>query len=227
MVAEPYASTPLERGTEGIECPEHAHRIRVLFVCQERLFIHVRWCRAGTTLPNGVLPERAMPSDPLDIDERCIVLRIVQQQYHQTCCAEQGRLLDRLEALTGLHSRSLIRLLRGPCARTPWRVGGSRLCPKARAAGPHWRKTPRQPPSVWASRFSASVIWRGRLAQTRNRRACQRSRSRGVGARYMRSRNAFTSSCRCATRANTSFIAASHHPIGWPVVWVVALWVPP
>lgn len=63
-----------------------------------------------------------MPSDTLDIDERFKVLRIAQQQYHRASRAERGRLLDHLEALTGLHRKSLIRLLRGPCARTPRRA---------------------------------------------------------------------------------------------------------
>ncbi len=63
-----------------------------------------------------------MPSDTLDIDERFKVLRIAQQQYRQASRAERGRILDHLEALTGLHRKSLIRLLRGPCARTPRRA---------------------------------------------------------------------------------------------------------
>jgi len=63
-----------------------------------------------------------MPSDTLDIDERFKVLRIAQPQYQQASRAERGRLLDHLEALTGLHRKSLIRLLRGPCLRTPRRA---------------------------------------------------------------------------------------------------------
>lgn len=55
--------------------------------------------------------------DQMTIDERRKYLRIKQKQYRKANRAERSRLLDEMAAVTGLHRKSLIRLMSGDLAR--------------------------------------------------------------------------------------------------------------
>ena len=57
----------------------------------------------------------------MTIDERRKHLRLVQNRYLKAKKSEKGRLLDRLETITGLHRKSLIRLLASNLERKPRR----------------------------------------------------------------------------------------------------------
>lgn len=59
------------------------------------------------------------PSVKMTIDERRNYLRIMQERYGQGGCAEKRALLDEMEEVTGLHRKSLIRLLNGDLERHP------------------------------------------------------------------------------------------------------------
>jgi hypothetical protein len=63
----------------------------------------------------------------------------------------------------------------------------------------HW-------PMVWGSRSSASATWAADQPRANSQRACQRSRSRGLGARYISSRTPRSSKCHCWKSAVISFI---------------------
>jgi hypothetical protein len=60
----------------------------------------------------------------MTIDERRTYLRIVQDRYRQAGRKEKGRMLDEMEAITKLHRKSLIRLLKGDLERHPRRRQG-------------------------------------------------------------------------------------------------------
>ena len=57
----------------------------------------------------------------MTIDERRRYLRLIQDRYLQASKLERGRLLDAMEATTGLHRKTLIRLLSGNLERKPRR----------------------------------------------------------------------------------------------------------
>jgi hypothetical protein len=57
----------------------------------------------------------------LTIDERREYLRLLQDRYRRGGKAERGRLLDSMELTTGLHRKSLIRLMAGNLERKPHR----------------------------------------------------------------------------------------------------------
>lgn len=57
----------------------------------------------------------------LTVDERRMYLRQLRDQYLKASKSEKGRLLDQMEATTGLHRKSLIRLLAGNLERIPRR----------------------------------------------------------------------------------------------------------
>jgi len=57
----------------------------------------------------------------MTIDERRRYLRLIQDRYLTASKLERGRLLDAMEATTGLHRKSLIRLLSGNLERKPRR----------------------------------------------------------------------------------------------------------
>jgi hypothetical protein len=59
--------------------------------------------------------------DKMTIDERRKYLRRMKKRYAQADRKEQGRLLDEMEAVTELHRKSLIRLMKGSLARKPRR----------------------------------------------------------------------------------------------------------
>jgi hypothetical protein len=60
-------------------------------------------------------------SDRMTIDERRKYLRMMQKRYFQADRKERGRLLDEMEAVTELHRKSLIRLIRCNLERRPRR----------------------------------------------------------------------------------------------------------
>ena len=64
--------------------------------------------------------------DRMTIDERRKYLRKMQERYLQADRRERGRLLDEMETITGLHRKSLIRLMKGSLARQPRRRQRSR-----------------------------------------------------------------------------------------------------
>jgi hypothetical protein len=57
----------------------------------------------------------------MTVDERRHFLRLLQGRYHQGGKRERGRLLDSMEAATGLHRKTLIRLMAGDLERKPRR----------------------------------------------------------------------------------------------------------
>jgi hypothetical protein len=59
--------------------------------------------------------------DKMTIDERRKYLRMMQQRYLQADRKQRGRLLDEMEAVTEMHRKSLIRLLRHNLERRPRR----------------------------------------------------------------------------------------------------------
>ena len=59
--------------------------------------------------------------DKMTIDERRKYLRRMKKRYIKADRKERGRLLDEMEALTELHRKSLIRLMRGSLERKPRR----------------------------------------------------------------------------------------------------------
>src|SRR6476646_3794158 len=66
--------------------------------------------------------------------------------------------------------------------------GGPPVCSNASAVGPSRPNASSQWPIVWASRSSSSATLAAVQPWANNQTACHRSRSRGVGARYIRSR---------------------------------------
>ncbi|NPA93749.1 MAG: transposase family protein [Chloroflexi bacterium] len=73
------------------------------------------------------------------IDERRKVLRRIQPRYGRASRKARSRMLDELQAITGLHRKSLIRLLRGDLRRKPrTRQRGPTDGPKVREAIRLW-----------------------------------------------------------------------------------------
>jgi hypothetical protein len=57
--------------------------------------------------------------DKMTIDERRKYLRIIRQRYRKANRRGKGQILDEMEAVTGLHRKSLIRLICGDLERQP------------------------------------------------------------------------------------------------------------
>jgi hypothetical protein len=55
----------------------------------------------------------------MTLNERRKYLRLTQKRYLKAGKYERGRLLDEMEAATGLHRKSLIRLMSGSLERKP------------------------------------------------------------------------------------------------------------
>ena len=79
-------------------------------------------------------------------------------------------------------------------------------CSKARAVGPLSLKAATHVPMAWGSRSNASATANAVQPWAKSQRPCHRSRSRGVGARYIRSRTSPTSSCHRSRSRLMSFI---------------------
>ena len=59
-----------------------------------------------------------MPNEEkMSINERRKYLRLIKKRYLKASKLERGRLLDEMEAITGLHRKSLIRLMSGSLER--------------------------------------------------------------------------------------------------------------
>jgi len=59
--------------------------------------------------------------DPMTVDERRKYLRQMQGRYFKADRQGRSKLLDEMQAVTGLHRKSLVRLIRGKLARKPRR----------------------------------------------------------------------------------------------------------
>lgn len=57
--------------------------------------------------------------EKMTIDERRKYLKVMKKRYSKAGRKERGQLLDEMEAVTGLHRKSLIRLLKGSLERKP------------------------------------------------------------------------------------------------------------
>jgi hypothetical protein len=61
-----------------------------------------------------------MPDEEkMHLDERWKYLRRMRKRYLKATRLGRGQLLDEMEAMTGLHRKSLIRLMRGSLERRP------------------------------------------------------------------------------------------------------------
>jgi IS30 family transposase len=73
-------------------------------------------------LPNeNVTGGNMSVEDPMTIDERRKYLRKMQKRYQKASRAEKSRLLDEMQDMTGMHRKSLTRLLSGSLERKPRR----------------------------------------------------------------------------------------------------------
>ena len=97
--------------------------------------------------------------------------------------------------------------------------GDPPVCSNIRPAGPACRKFANHSPIVCGSRSSASATRAADQPSASSHRACQRSRSRGVGARYIRSRTAFRSNFHCFNLPSTSFITRPRHVLSSPTAY--------
>ena len=61
------------------------------------------------------------PEEPMSIDERRKYLHKMQERYWKASRSEKSRFLDEMHAVTGLHRKSIIRLIRGDLRRKPRR----------------------------------------------------------------------------------------------------------
>ena len=66
-----------------------------------------------------------MPDDAMTISERRKYLERMQGRYRRADRLDRGRLLDEMEAMTGLHRKSLLRLLGAERAGAPAADAGS------------------------------------------------------------------------------------------------------
>ena len=73
------------------------------------------------------------------------------------------------------------------------------VCSKTTASGPPWANALTHSPMVWASRSKARPTAAAVQPCVSSHTACHRSRSRGVGARYIRRRTSASSMCHCSS----------------------------
>jgi hypothetical protein len=95
--------------------------------------------------------------DKMTIDERRKYLRKMQARYLRAGRKEQGQLLDEMEAVTELHRKSLIRLMRGSLVRQP------RRRQRGRAYGPEvddaLRVIAESTDYICAERLTPNLAW--------------------------------------------------------------------
>src|SRR6266849_9341355 len=89
--------------------------------------------------------------------------------------------------------------------------GDPPVCSNMSAAGPASRKLASHSPIVCGSRSSASATCTADQPSASSHSACQRSRSRGVGARYTRCRTALRSNFHRFSTSRISSIAGPRH----------------
>jgi len=56
-------------------------------------------------------------TEPMSVDERRKYIHKIRGRYRNGNKKEKGRLLDEIEAVTGMHRKSVTRLLKGPLSR--------------------------------------------------------------------------------------------------------------
>src|SRR4030067_757834 len=90
-------------------------------VAQERVlvkddvFVHLKCYRSGIVHSNENVTEGTMPTDErMTINERRMYLKVMRPRYQKAGRKEKQHLLTEMEAVTGLHRKSLVRLLRHP-----------------------------------------------------------------------------------------------------------------
>ena len=82
-----------------------------------------------------------MPTeDKMTIDERRKYLRTMKKRYIKAARKERSRLLDEMEAVTGLHRKSLSRLMNGSLERKPRRKQRGRVF-VYRGSSPHYSRS--------------------------------------------------------------------------------------
>jgi len=95
--------------------------------------------------------------DRMTIDERRKYLRMMKKRYVKADRKERGRLLDELEAVTGLHRKSLIRLVNGNLARK------RRLKQREKSYGPEvddaLRVIAESLDHICAERLTPNLVW--------------------------------------------------------------------
>lgn len=96
-------------------------------------------------------------AEAMTVDERRKYLRLMQQRYEQAGREERGRLLDEMEKVTGLHRKSLVRLLGGGLERQPRskQRTASYQAPVCRAVGVIARSID----SPCAERLTPNLVW--------------------------------------------------------------------
>ena len=88
-----------------------------------------------------MLPEGTVSTEEnMTVDERRKYLKRMKPRYERAGRKERGRLLDEMEAFTGMHRKSIMRLLNGTLERKPRR----------RERGKTYDKAVRD--AIWASR---------------------------------------------------------------------------
>jgi hypothetical protein len=105
-----------------------------------------------------VLPEGMMTTEEkMPVDDRFKYLGRVKPRYVQAGRKERGRLLDEMEAMTGLHRKSLIRLINGDLKRKP------RRRERGRTYGPEvddaLRVIARSMNYICAERLTPNLVW--------------------------------------------------------------------
>ena len=95
--------------------------------------------------------------DRMTVDERRKYLRMTKKRYVKADRKERGRLLDELEAVTGLHLKSLIRLVNGNLARK------RRLKQREKSYGPEvddaLRVIAESLDHICAERLTSNLVW--------------------------------------------------------------------
>jgi transposase InsO family protein len=95
--------------------------------------------------------------DRMTIDERRKYLRMMKKRYAQADRKERGRLLDEMGAVTGLHRKSLIRLMNGNLARK------RRLKQREKSYGPEvddaLRVVAESLDHICAERLTPNLVW--------------------------------------------------------------------
>jgi hypothetical protein len=105
-----------------------------------------------------MLPEGKMSTEEkMNIDERRKYLRMMRRRYEQGRRQECKRLLDEMEAVTGLHRKSLIRLMNGSLERNPRqqqrsRVYGEEVNGALRVISESWDY-------ICAERLTPNLVW--------------------------------------------------------------------
>ncbi len=99
-----------------------------------------------------------MPNEEkMTIDERRKYVRLMRRRYLKGSKRERGRLLDEMEAVTGLHRKSLIRLMSGSLERK------ARRKERGRTYGPEvddaLRVITESLDHICAERLQPNVVW--------------------------------------------------------------------